>query len=124
MYYKSTESINITGILKEDLKENKNPSGTELKYEDTNSYIIWKSDKDIVLKDGTIIKKGEQITTTQLKQIVIKDDLTLTAYSVNDTNIDVPDTASKSSIVILTTGIILISIGCYLVYKRKSEKAQ
>ena len=81
--------------------------------------MYWKANKDVTLKDGTIIKAGERITSKHLKQIIVTEDLKLTAFSdIATDTIKVPDTASVISKFGITLGIMFIFGGIYILYKK------
>ena len=121
VYYKSEEMINIIGVVKEEVKENQSPRGTRVEAEDKNATIIWKANKDVILKNGKVIRQGETLTKEEIKQLIVKDDLILTAYGMNNVIIDVPDTGSRQTIITIITGLALISLGGYVIYKRKEN---
>ena len=121
VYYKNDKGTNITGILKEELKEGEALKGTTVKTDNLNSSVIFKGNKDVTLKDGTIIKQGNIIKPQEITNIIVKEDLILTAYELKNSsaNVNVPDTGSNKSLLIIATGITLISLGGYVFYKRK-----
>lgn len=56
--------------------------GTELANSvNSGGFIGWKANKDVILKDGTVIEKGETITKANLENITITENLTLTTYN-------------------------------------------
>lgn len=80
--YVSDEYGDITGIEAEDVIKNDNPSGSEQKPNDGYEFTYWTADKDIKLEDGTEIKTGEKITSEQIKQVVVDQDIKFTAHHV------------------------------------------
>ncbi len=116
IYYSSyKDRLNITGKTKEVVINGKNPKGTTVDAEK----VYWKANNDVTLKDGTIIKAGERITSKHLKQIIVTEDLKLTAFSDIATDIiKVPDTASVVSKIGIVLGIIFVFGGIYILYKR------
>ena len=78
--YRSDENGEITGITQEEVVPKHNPSGSNTKskpgYCDAKG---WKADKKVILKDQTIIENDSLLTIEQVKQIVVTEDLVLTA---------------------------------------------
>ena len=77
--YESDEGGEITGIDEEPVVPNGNPTGSE---EEPKEYFVfdhWEADKDVVLEDGTEIKAGDPITPEQVTQIVVTEDIVVTA---------------------------------------------
>lgn len=90
--YKSDENGSITGITSEDVKENDNPAGTDQASKTGYTLTYWVADVDVILEDGTRIKKGDPITTAQLNQVVVTEDVTFTAIHIP--KVATPDTGT------------------------------
>ncbi len=62
-----------------------NPQEFRVKLTDGYYFAYWTANADVTLNDGnvtTTVKSGAPLTTTQVKQIVVEQDLTLTAYTL------------------------------------------
>ena len=77
--YESDEGGDITGIDDEPVVPGDNPTGSEEKAKEEYEFDHWEADKDVRLEDGTEIPAGEPITPEQIPQIVVTEDITLTA---------------------------------------------
>lgn len=82
--YKASSNGKITGTTKEAIFTGLNPHGTTTQADPKYKFNKFTADKDVKLKDGSIIKKGDKITKSQLKQAVITEDITFTAHFVYD----------------------------------------
>ena len=80
--YQSDENGKIDGITDEAVEENKNPSGTDQSSNDDYILSHWIADVDVTLEDGTIIKAGDPITTEQIEQVIVNQDITFTAIHI------------------------------------------
>ena len=80
----SVISGEITGIRSEYVEINKSPKGTTCKPNENYHFIGWKCDKNITLKNGNNIKVGELVSQEQILEIVVIEDIILTAN--NDLN--------------------------------------
>lgn len=78
--YKSDKYGKITGITEETLEYKKSPSGTTKIINSGYKDLKWAIDKDVKLKNGTVILSGSPISEKQIKEIVVSDDLVITAY--------------------------------------------
>lgn len=78
--YRSDKYGTITGITEETLEYKSSPSGTTKTIKEGYKNLKWSVNKDVVLKDNTTILEGNPITESQIKQIVVKEDLVITAY--------------------------------------------
>ena len=78
--YRSDKYGTITGITEETLEYKSSPSGTTKTIKEGYKNLKWSVNKDVVLKDNTTILEGSPITESQIKQIVVKEDLVITAY--------------------------------------------
>ncbi len=78
--YKSDKYGKITGITEEILEYKESPSGTTKTVNNGYKNLKWAVDKDVKLKDGTVILSGSPISETEIKEIVVSDDLVITAY--------------------------------------------
>ena len=77
--YNSDENGEITGTKQEDVAAGNNPTGSKSTPDDNYEFDHWVTDQDVVLKDGTVIKKGESITAEQIKNVVVNSNLSFTA---------------------------------------------
>ena len=80
--YRSDENGKIDGITDEAVEENNNPSGTDQSSNDDYILSHWIADVDVTLEDGTIIKAGDPITTEQIEQVIVNQDITFTAIHI------------------------------------------
>lgn len=80
--YQSDENGKIDGITDEAVEENNNPSGTDQSSNDDYILSHWIADVDVTLEDGTIIKAGDPITTEQIEQVIVNQDITFTAIHI------------------------------------------
>ena len=80
--YVSDENGTITGIIDETVEANNNPSGTD--HISKNGYILshWVADVDVLLEDGTTIKAGDPITSEQIKQVKVRQNIVFTAIHI------------------------------------------
>ena len=118
--YVSLDNVKIIGKESEKVLYNENPVGTKVKVVTNENALVWVANKDVVLKNGRVIKKGNRIKDDEVKRIVIKEDLTLKAMEKVLKGEIVPDTNSNISSVIVIVGTILITVGGYfLLEKRK-----
>ena len=76
------ENGKIDGITDEAVEENKNPSGTDQSSNDDYILSHWIADVDVTLEDGTIIKADHPITTEQIEQVIVNQDITFTAIHI------------------------------------------
>ena len=117
VYYKSEKGITITGDLKEDVKYGLNPIGTKVEVDNKSRKVAYIIDKDVVLKDGKKITSGTEITEEQLKQVVVTEDLIVTAkYQKEEIVTNIPDTAEFSSIISVLGGLMFVSFGFVILY--------
>ncbi len=63
----------------EEVYENRNPKGTNQNPKDGYKFVGYTADKDVTLTDGTKIPAGTLLTEDQVKEIVVIEDITLTA---------------------------------------------
>ena len=77
--YKTDENATITGQQEETIKHGSNPTGTNIEVKEDYKLLKWTANKDVELKDGTKITAGEKITATQIKEIIVKENIELTA---------------------------------------------
>lgn len=78
--YKSDKYGSITGLKEETLSYKSSPSGTIQTTNKGYNMLKWAVNKDVTLKDGTTILEGNSITEEQIKEIIIKEDIVITAY--------------------------------------------
>ncbi len=129
--YTSDDSGIITGIEDEDINIEQNPTGSEATPNKGFEFDYWTADVDVVLVDGTEIKAGEPISSDQVKQIVVEQDIVLTAVYKSSPAPDAPNTGrminheSRSlvdnTIVAIIAGI-LVSISSFFVLKKQLRR--
>ncbi|MBR3132401.1 hypothetical protein IKG33_03270 [Candidatus Saccharibacteria bacterium] len=115
--YESDENGKVTGIETENVAPGNNPSGS--KEEPNKGYKLsyWVADIDVILKDGTEIKAGEKITSEQIEQVVVTDDITFTAIHETEEEPEIPNTGSSMGelnavqIAAPVVGFLLIALG-------------
>ncbi|MBR2544179.1 hypothetical protein IKF04_02670 [Candidatus Saccharibacteria bacterium] len=78
--YKSDPYGAITGIKNEDVLSGENPSGTTEDASEHYETEYWIADKKVKLKDGTEIEQGKYLTTEQIKNVVVDQDIEFTVY--------------------------------------------
>lgn len=121
--YKGIDGIVINGNDKEIVKYGANPLGVSVKSNSETRKVVYIADKDIILKDGTKISAGKEITAEQLKLIVVNDDLTITAkYAKEEIVTNIPDTGRIQSVISVIGGLFLVVIGITLVYGTTYKK--
>ena len=78
--YTSDPHGSVTGITEETLLSGEHPSSTTTEVLEPD-YILshWTADQDVTLTNGTTIKAGDPINSSQLTQIVVHSNLTITA---------------------------------------------
>ena len=121
--YKVTYNSTGTNIklenTTEDLLYGTNPTGAAFGGSDKAiENLKWKANKDVILTDGTKIKAGEILTTAQLKQVIIDDDIEFSIVTEEEKTItNVPNTGKGVGIIKLLLGAIAIITGTSLMYK-------
>lgn len=110
--YRSDEGGQISGRTTENVVSGDTASGTSVKVEEGYEFGYWVADKDVVLKDGTKIKAGDRITSEQLRQVVVTEDIAFTAKNINEssTEMTAPNTGSFTEEVnglIYTVGLVM-----------------
>ncbi len=86
--YKTDNDGIITGITTEKVQYNKNPTGTTESSKSGYHFVNWTADKDITLENGTKKITGSILTITDIKNTLVKEDITFTAhYEINKYNI-------------------------------------
>ena len=93
--YVSDNNGSITGTKEEDIISGRNPLGSSSKPKDDFKFAYWRADVDVTLKDGTIIKAGNKLTSEQVKQVVVERDITFTA--IHEESVLAPDTGEFTS---------------------------
>lgn len=119
--YISTENAKITGKTKEKVSYNENPTGTKVKITTNEKALVWIANKDITLKNGNIIEKGNEITNEELKQAVIKENITFTAIEKVLKAVPIPNTNNNISTLVIIIGAILIITGSYFMFAKKTK---
>ena len=77
--YESDENGEITGITSERIIAGKNPDGSEQQPNDGYAFKSWIADVDVELTDGATIKAGDPITSEQILQVIVNQNITFTA---------------------------------------------
>ena len=122
IYYKSVEGIQITSTPKETVYDGASVKGVMYNYPDSDKKIVYISDCDVTLKDGTIIKAGEAIEVSQLGEIIVNEDmiLTLDYESLIDNSKEI-DKVKVGYILVFVLLVILIIIVAMLSIKKKRD---
>ena len=92
--YKSDDGGTISGITNENVNTNANPAGSTQTPNEHYVFTYWTADKKVTLKDGTTIPAGDPITSEQIKNVVVDQDITFTA--VHAVSIVTPDTGKST----------------------------
>ena len=87
--YVSDDNGKIIGIKSEDVDIDGNPTGSTSAPDKNYEFGYWIADKDVTLENGEIISAGDPITSEQIRQVVITEDITFTA--IHKRKADVPD---------------------------------
>ena len=112
--YESDKNGKITGIEEEEVTSGNHPSGSESKPNDGYGFRYWIADKDVVLEDGTEIKAGGHMTSEQVKQVVVTEDLEFTAIHVASKKPNTPYTGASTGEINAIQ--ISVSIICILAF--------
>ena len=109
--YVSDDNGSITGIGEEDIISGRNPSGSSSKPKEDFEFAYWKADVDVTLGDGTTVEAGNKLTSDQVKQVVVEENITFTAIHEDseDESVSAPDTGAFTSTESLTPVILSIS---------------
>ena len=75
-----------------------------------------------MLKDGKKKTAGEELTEEELKQVVVNEDLIVTAKYQKEEIVEVPDTAKFSSIISILGGLMFVSFGTVILYTTLQRK--
>jgi len=121
IFYKALDDIKIEGNEIEEVKYGSNPSGVKLVINNKNKKIIWMAEQNVILKDNTKIEAGKEITEEQVKEIVVKENLVLTAKYAKEEKENLVKTNFNIFIII---GIFLILIFGFIMFflKRKNKQ--
>lgn len=82
--YKASSNGKIVGTTKEEVFTSLNPHGTKVQADPKYEFNKFTADKDVKLKDGTIIKKGSNISKSQVKEVIVTEDITFNAHFVKE----------------------------------------
>ena len=78
--YESDENGSITGIQNEKVAPDFSPVGSS-ETPNTNYYTShWTCDKDVTLKDGSVISAGSAMQESDIKEVVVNDNLKFTVH--------------------------------------------
>ena len=125
--YDSDEYGTITGEESEDIEVGESPNGSSSKANTGYVFAYWVADVDVELKDGTTIAAGDPITDDQVKDIVVTENISLTAVhtlaepSDDDDDDDtpvVPNTGASTgstNATIVTVSVIGILLGALFI---------
>ncbi len=129
--YEPGKEGKIAGITSEDVAVEQNPSGSGVTPEEGFEFDHWTADVDVVLADGTEIKAGEPISSDQVKQIIVEQDIILTAVYRTASAPEVPNTGSmtngsdhalSNNYVYAVIAAILISISSFFILKKSLRR--
>ena len=95
--YVSDKNGKIDELETENIIAGKTPSGSTTTPAEGYELDYWTADKAVILTDGTKIKAGDPITSKQIKQVIVGEDLVFTAVHVESAPIEVPDTGASTS---------------------------
>jgi hypothetical protein len=114
--YVSDENGTISGRETESVLPGDNPLGSESTPNEGYEFDYWTADVDVTLEDGTTIEAGEALTPEQIEQIIIEQDITITA--VHKAAIEEADAPNVPNTGIMTNedmgqkfGIIVVDAG-------------
>ncbi|MBQ7105299.1 MAG: InlB B-repeat-containing protein [Bacilli bacterium] len=82
--YQSDINGQIVGLNKETKKYQQNPSGTSVVSKTGYVFAYWMANQDVILNDGSIIKKNSMITNEELMKVSIDNNVIFTAKNSND----------------------------------------
>ena len=109
--YESDTHGEITGITDEVVVPGRAPKGSESTPDDRYEFLYWVADKAVILEDGTEIQAGGPISSEQLLQIVIEEDLVFTAIHKVLPVPDVPNTGTFMSGIFADGNIVIPILG-------------
>lgn len=78
--YTSDQFGTITGKTEETVKFEESPTGTTKTIVSGYKHLKWATDVDVMLRNGKKIYAGAEITEDEIKQIIVKSNITITAY--------------------------------------------
>ena len=116
------EFVYNKGELKEEVKYGLNPLGTKIEQDNQSRKVVYIIDRDVMLKDGKKKTAGEELTEEELKQVVVNEDLIVTAKYQKEEIVEVPDTAKFSSIISILGGLMFVSFGTVILYTTLQRK--
>ena len=76
----TTDGNGKTSVPNEIVKDKGNPKGSDQTPNEGYTFEYWTADKNITLKDGTVITTGTTIETDKIPQVVVTEDITFTAH--------------------------------------------
>lgn len=82
--YLSDDNGVITGITSENVIANDNPSSSSTLPTIGYRLVAWTADVGVILNNGTTIRAGEQLTTQQIKQVVVDKNIVFTAVHATE----------------------------------------
>ena len=95
--YLSDKNGEVDEVEAESVIAGETPSGSTTTPAEGYELDYWTADKAVILTDGTKIKAGDPITSKQIKQVIVGEDLVFTAVHVESAPIEVPDTGASTS---------------------------
>ncbi|MBR6505377.1 hypothetical protein IKT18_00845 [Candidatus Saccharibacteria bacterium] len=95
--YVSDKNGEIEDIETENILPGETPSGSTTAPADGYELDYWTADKDVTLTDGTTIKAGNPISSEELAEVIVNEDLVFTAVHVESEPLEVPDTGASTS---------------------------
>ena len=95
--YVSDKNGEIEDIETENILPGETPSGSTTTPADGYELDYWTANKDVTLTDGTTIKAGNPISSEELAEVIVNEDLVFTAVHVESEPLEVPDTGASTS---------------------------
>lgn len=132
--YLSDKNGKIKDVESENIIAGKNPFGTTSTPNSGYELDYWTANKGVTLTNGTTIRAGKPITTKQVKQVIVNEDITFTAVhkAIEEVPIKVPDTGASTqdtnaaliaiSVIGIISGAAIIGILPRITHKIRSIK--
>lgn len=122
--YESDPNGKITGITNEEVIAGENPLGTEEAPNQDYKLTAWIANVDVTLDDGTAIQAGNDITTEQIKHVVVDRDITFKALHAStqkndkENTINVPNTGESTgeiNAILVPVSVVGILLGALFI---------
>ncbi len=94
--YESDDHGEISSIISEYVYYMDHPTGSKTTPDEGYELDHWVADKDVTMEDGAEIKAGEPISSDQVKQIIVEQDIILTAVYRTAPAPEVPNTGTNT----------------------------